>query len=72
MKILKAGKLPSVTLMRGCCDNCNCHVETDKDEAHYDDVGYWVIRCPTKGCGRTIGLSCYYGEGDYDDDDIHG
>lgn len=61
MKITKPGALPDEEVLKGTCTHCKCEVEFTKGEARdiqhspKNEV-YYMIDCPTKGCGRNISV----------------
>jgi hypothetical protein len=58
MEILEEGKLPGEKEHIGRCSNCGCRLKFKQHEAQFrsfpKNESAWVIKCPTRGCGREI------------------
>jgi hypothetical protein len=51
--VTKLGKLPEKRKLVGVCQNCECQVVCNEEDAE-ERIGCWAVKCPTEGCGRDI------------------
>lgn len=55
MNIIEQGKLPKEpNKFHGQCSNCKTIIECYKDECAYNNMGEFVVRCPTLHCDTFI------------------